>query len=89
MDNPKLSPGAAEEWLWSLEWAKAGKARQDNDWTAVVKCLRDVVKTELGEDWSYDCAAWADLIEALVGKSPVGADQSVQDRSARSPAECH
>jgi len=92
MDSPKPMETAAEEWLWSLEWAKAGRPGQDSDWTGIIKCLRDVAEAEPDESWNkHDCAAWADLIEALVGKSRVdlGPDQSIQDQSAKSPAECH
>ena len=92
MDSPTLLDSAAEEWLWSLEWAKTGEVGQGADWTVIIKCLRDVAGAELGESWcKHDCAAWADLIEGLVGKSP---GQPVVDLpadawSAKTSTECH
>jgi len=91
MDSPKPMETAAEEWLWSLEWAKAGRPGQDSDWTGIIKCLRDVAEAEPGESWNkHDCAAWADLIEALVGKGPAEPQVNLRHnaRSAKTPTEC-
>jgi hypothetical protein len=73
MDSPTLLDSAAEEWLWSLEWATAEKP--DQDWTAVIQCLRDAARGKFGESGKdHDCAAWADLIEGLVGRAPTSRD---------------
>jgi hypothetical protein len=88
MDTAGSFDAAAEEWLWSLEWLKAGEPGQD--WAGVIKCLRD--SAELGGRWKDDdCAAWADLIEALVGdcRAEPGIDRPANARSAMVPAESH
>ena len=73
MDNLNLLDSAAEEWLWLLQWAKAEKP--DQDWNSTIQCLRDAARDELGESWKdHDCAAWADLIEGLVGRAPASRD---------------
>jgi hypothetical protein len=79
MDGPGSLDDFAEEWLWSLEWAKAGKTNQD--WTGIIKCLR--------RRQDDDCAIWAELVEALVGGcSPKLAFEPPADaRPAHTPTE--
>lgn len=88
MDRLGSSDAEAEEWLWLLSRAEASEA--GTDWSAVIHCLRNCARNELGERWhEHDCALWADLIEALAAAEPLESAGDAEGASSSIGAECH